>query len=55
MGTTRNKSSAFEPRQYVPNIEKKEFGRQPVDLNNLEETFVNKLNLDKKPIAEVII
>lgn len=55
MGPTRNKSLSFEPRQYVPNIEKKEFGRQPVDLINVEETFVDKLNLDKKPVTEVIV
>lgn len=54
MGTIRNKSVSFEPRQYVPNIEKKEFGRQPIDLNNVEETFIDKLNLDKKPVSEVI-
>ena len=50
----RNKSLSFEPRKYVPNIEKKEFGSVPVSLSNVAETFINKLNLDKQPITEVI-
>jgi len=53
--STRNKSVSFEPRHYVPNIEKKEFGSQQIDLNNVEDTFVDKLNLDKKTITEVIL
>jgi len=44
---------SFEPRKYVPNIEKKEFGREPVDLSNVAGSFVEKLNLDKKPVSEV--
>lgn len=53
LATKRNKSVSFEPRKYVPSIEKKEFGRDPVSLQNVPETFVNKLGLEKKPISEV--
>lgn len=53
MKNTRNKSVSFEPRHYVPNIEKKEFGSQPVDLTDVADTFVYKLGLDKKPVTEV--
>ena len=50
----RNRSSVtFEPRNYVPKIEKKEFGRDPVSLNDVPETFVKKLGLEQKPISEV--
>ena len=51
--TKRNKSVSFEPRNYVPCIEKKEFGREPVPLNDVADTFVDKLGLDRKPISEV--
>ncbi len=50
----RNRSSVtFEPRNYVPKIEKKEFGREPVSLNDVPETFIRKLGLEQKPISEV--
>jgi hypothetical protein len=51
--STRNKSVSFEPRNYVPNIEKKEFGRSQVSLNDVPNTFIDKLNLDKKTVTEV--
>ena len=54
LASKRNKSVTFEPRNYVPTIEKKEFGREPVPLNDVAETFVNKLGLEKKPTSEVI-
>lgn len=53
LAAKRNKSVTFEPRNYVPSIEKKEFGREPVSLEDVPETFVDKLGLEKKPISEV--
>ena len=55
LATKRNKSgsTSFEPRNYIPSIEKKEFGREPVPLNGVADTFVDKLGLDRKPISEV--
>ena len=50
-----NKTATFEPRNYVPSIEKKEFGRDPVSLNGVADTFVEKLGLEKKPVSEVIL
>ena len=49
----RNKSVTFEPRNYKPNIEKREFGREEVPLTDVPETFIEKLGLEKKPISEV--
>jgi hypothetical protein len=38
----------------VPCIEKKEFARDPVSLDNVPSTFIEKLGLDKKCVDEVI-
>ena len=53
LATKRNKSVSFEPRNYIPCIEKREFGRDPVSLDNVPETFVEKLGLESKPLSEV--
>lgn len=53
LAAKRNKSVSFEPRNYVPTIEKKEFGREPVSLEDIPQTFVDKLGLEKKPVSEV--
>ena len=49
----RNKSVTYEPRNYVPCIAKKEFGRDPISLDNVPSTFIEKLGLEKKTIDEV--
>lgn len=53
LAAKRNKSVSFEPRNYVPTIEKKEFGREPVSLEDVPQTFIEKLGLEQKPISEV--
>ena len=39
----------------MPNVEKKDLNQQLIDIKEISQTFVNKLNLEKKTISEVII